>query len=99
MNKIVAIVGMCGSGKSMACDVFRQSDWYYIRFGQLTIDKLKQEGKRINPANEREMRESLRSELGMGAFALLLLPQIEKAASEGNVIIDGLYSWSEYKIL
>jgi dephospho-CoA kinase len=35
----------------------------------------------------------------MGAFALLSLPEIEKNLKNGNVVIDGLYSWSEYKIL
>jgi dephospho-CoA kinase len=99
MNMIVAVVGMCGSGKSAVCDVFRERDWQYIRFGQLVIDRLREEGREINPSNERQMREGLRKEHGMGAFALLLLPGIESALSEGNVVIDGLYSWSEYKIL
>ena len=32
-------------------------------------------------------------------FAKLLLPSIEKAQDEGDTILDGLYSWSEYKCL
>ena len=28
-----------------------------------------------------------------------MLPSIEKAAQNGNAILDGLYSWSEYKCL
>ena len=35
----------------------------------------------------------------MGAYAILLLPKIEKYASKGNVVLDGLYSWEELKIL
>ena len=35
----------------------------------------------------------------MGAFALLALPKIAKGLEKGHVVIDGLYSWSEYKIL
>ena len=99
MNVIIAVVGMCGSGKSVACDVLRRLGWSYIRFGQLTIDRLVEEGRDINPENEKEMREGLRKEHGMGAFALLLLPKIDEAHQKGNVIIDGLYSWSEFKIL
>jgi dephospho-CoA kinase len=36
----------------------------------------------------------------MGAFALLSLPKIEALLGDGKrVLIDGLYSFSEYKIL
>ncbi len=99
MNRVFAVVGMCGSGKSEACDVLRELGWRYIRFGQLTIDRLRARGKEITAENEKQMREGLRREHGMGAFALLLLPAIEDSLARGDVIIDGLYSWSEYKIL
>lgn len=98
-SKIIAIVGMCGSGKSAACDVLREKGWYYIRFGQITIDKLLAEGKTITPENEKEMREGLRRKYGMAAFALLSIDRIREALDQGNVVIDGLYSWSEYKVL
>ncbi len=35
----------------------------------------------------------------MGAYAILNKPKIDKFLAEGNVVGDGLYSWSEYKIL
>jgi dephospho-CoA kinase len=54
----------------------------------------------VNEANERAVREELRRTHGMGAFALLSLPKIEALRREGKrVLIDGLYSFSEYKIL
>lgn len=99
MKKIFALVGMCGSGKSTASDMLIELNWEYIRFGQATIDKLQAEGKAITPENEKSAREALREQYGMGAFATLALPKVEKALEEKNVVIDGLYSWSEYKIL
>jgi len=99
VNSIYAIVGMCGSGKSTACDILKENGWQYIRFGQITIDKLLEKGMEINPENEKKMRESLRDEQGMGVFALLCISKINNALERGNVVIDGLYSWSEYKIL
>ena len=33
------------------------------------------------------------------SYAILLLPEIEKAAEHSRVVLDGLYSWSEYKYL
>ena len=35
----------------------------------------------------------------MGAFATLLLDDITESLKEGNVVLDGVYSWSELKIL
>ncbi len=98
-HKIAALVGMCGSGKSVVCDMFVKKGWNRIYFGQVTMDELKARGLEKNEQNERSVREELRRNHGPAAFAKLLLPSIEKAAEEGNTILDGLYSWSEYKCL
>ena len=55
--------------------------------------------KAVKEENERKMREKLREEHGMGAFALLLLPKIEESLKEHDTVLDGLYSWDEYVIL
>lgn len=99
MNKIVAIVGMCGSGKSIASEYYESLGWPKVYFGGVTMDVMKEEGLEINPVNERMVRERLRKDYGMGAYATLLLPKIEEYANKGNVVLDGLYSWDELKIL
>jgi dephospho-CoA kinase len=99
MNKIIAIVGMCGSGKSEACKILEELGWKSIYFGGVVIDKLKEASLDITPENEKNMREKLRSEMGMGVMAKLLLPKILETAKENNTVLDGLYSWDEYKIL
>lgn len=99
MNKIIAIVGMCGSGKSVACEYLEQIGYKKIYFGGVTMMVLEEEGLEVNPENEKIIRERLRKDYGMGAYAIKLLPQIEKAYGEGNVVLDGLYSWDEYVIL
>lgn len=98
-NNIIAIVGMCGAGKSVASDILENKGYKKVYFGGVTMEKLKEEGLEINPENERMMREHLRKELGMGAFAKILLPRIKEYAKEGNTVLDGLYSWDELKIL
>ena len=47
----------------------------------------------------RKMREGLRRDYGMGAYAILTLPKIEEYLKSSNVVIDGLYSWDELKVL
>jgi dephospho-CoA kinase len=90
---------MCGSGKSIASDFFESKGYQKIYFGGVTLDELKKENLEDTPENEKMMREHLRKTYGMGAFAQLLLPKIEECVKIGNVVLDGLYSWDEYKIL
>jgi dephospho-CoA kinase len=99
MNIFIALVGMCGSGKSVVADALVRKGYQFFRFGQITLDIIIEKGWEVNEQNERLIRESLRKEHGMGAYALKNLPKIDKLLREGNVVGDGLYSWDEYKIL
>lgn len=99
MSKIIAVVGMCGVGKSVACNYLIKNNFQNVYFGGVTLEKLKENGMDVTPENEKIMREGLRKEFGMGAYAILLLPKIEELALKGDVVLDGLYSWDELKIL
>jgi dephospho-CoA kinase len=99
MNKFIAIVGMCGAGKSVVADELIRSGYQFFRFGQITLDIIIEKGLEPNEQNERLIRENVRKEHGMGAYAILNLPKIDQFLKNGNVAGDGLYSWDEYKIL
>ena len=99
MGKIIAIVGMCGSGKSVASDYLENIGFKKVYFGGVTMEKLKENNMEITPDNEKYMREKLREELGMAAYAKILLPRIEEYARDFDVVLDGLYSWDEYVVL
>jgi len=99
MNTFIALVGMAGSGKSVVADELIRRGYHFFRFGQITMDLIKERGLEVNETNERFIRESVRKEHGMGAYAILNIPKIEDYLSKGNLVGDGLYSWSEYKIL
>jgi dephospho-CoA kinase len=96
MNKVVAIVGMAGSGKSEVARVFEEHSFIKVRFGDITDDEMKKRSLERNEANERYCRELLRKELGMAAYAILNQPRIDSALENSNVVADGLYSWEEY---
>jgi dephospho-CoA kinase len=96
MRKVVAIVGMAGSGKSEVAKVFEQKGYTRIRFGDMTDIEIKKRSLEINEANERHIRELLRKELGMAAYAILNQPLIDEALQKTDVVADGLYSWEEY---
>ena len=99
MNKIIAVVSMCGSGKSEAVKFFVESGYRRVYFDEVVMNEMKRLGLEVNEANERATRENLRTEFGMGAMAVKSLPIIEEFMKHSNVVIESLYSWEEYKIL
>ncbi len=98
-NKIISVVGMPGAGKSIVSDELVKQGFSYLRFGQIIIDKIKENGLETNEAHERKTREDLRRKHGMAALAILNIPKLDELLEKSNVVVDGLYSWSEYKIL
>ena len=99
MNKIIAVIGMCGSGKSEAVKFFTEHGYKRVYFGEVVMNEMKRLGLEVNEQNERATRENLRKEFGMGAMAVKSLPIIEEFVKHHNVVVESLYSWEEFKIL
>jgi len=97
--KVVSIVGMPGAGKSEVARVFEENGFTRVRFGDVTDEEIARRGLELNEKNERYIRELLRKEHGMSAYAKLNLPRIDSAREHSDVVIDGLYSWEEYTFL
>jgi dephospho-CoA kinase len=97
--KVVSIVGMTGSGKSEVARFFNSKGFTTVRFGDITDEAVKAKGLPLAEENERPVREGLRKEHGMAAYARLSIPRIDTALKNFNVVVDGLYSWEEYLVL
>jgi len=97
--EVVAIVGMTGSGKSEAARYFEENGYKSIRFGDITDKEIKKHRLELNEVNERRVREQLREDYGMAAYAVLNLSGIDMTLKQTPVAIDGLYSWEEYIFL
>jgi dephospho-CoA kinase len=96
MRKVIAVVGMAGSGKSEVARVFENHGFLRVRFGDITDDEMKKRSLERCESSERYCREILRKELGMAAYAILNRPRIDEALKSADVVADGLYSWEEY---
>ena len=90
---------MCGSGKSEAVKFFEEHNYKKIYFGEVVMDEMQRLGLEINEQNERNTRENLRKEFGMGVMATKSIVKIDKFTESSNVVIESLYSWEEFKIL
>jgi dephospho-CoA kinase len=97
--KVVSIVGMAGSGKSEVAHVMEDAGFKRVRFGDVTDIEVKKRGLELNEENERRVRQELRKEYGMAAYAILNLPRIDEGLKSSDVVVDGLYSWEEFVML
>lgn len=99
-QNIVAVVGLCGAGKSEATQTFIKNGYERVYFGDATFDELKRQNLAITPENERKVREALRAKGDMAIYAKLSENRIKEYFNKGkNIVIESMYSWSEYKYI
>jgi len=99
-RRALALVGMPGSGKSVCARWLERRGFFQFRFGKIVVDEVAARNLPLTPQNERIVREELRAREGMAVMARRALPILNEALKvHPNIVIDGLYSWSEYRLL
>lgn len=97
--KIIAFVGMPGSGVTTAVDYLTTKGYPKVHFGDIVVRSLEESGLDATPHNEMVVRETLREKQGNDFLAEQIAEQIHNLMSAGQhrIIADGLSSWTEYK--
>lgn len=99
--KILAIVGMSGSGKSVVVDHLTNSGYPKVYFGGMILKEMEKRGIGISPETEKNFREMIRETEGKDWVVQQVIKEVHNLISAGQkrVVLDGLYTWTEYKIL
>ncbi|HLO89071.1 MAG TPA: AAA family ATPase [Nostocaceae cyanobacterium] len=98
--KILAIVGMAGSGKSTLSQYFKNQGLPVLSFGDLIRAEILKRGLQVTPLTEPIVREEIRNQYGMDACVQISLPWIKaNLVDKPFIVIDGVNSFSEYKSL
>lgn len=99
--KIVAFVGLSGSGKSAAVEYLTQTGYPKVYFGGIVLDAMTDAGLEHTQENEKPFREELREREGKDFVVNRIIEQINGlvAAGQHRIVADGLYTWTEYKAL
>ena len=99
--KILAFVGLTGSGKTTAVEHFTKKGFPKVYFGGVIYKAMAEAGIERTADSERIFREKYREEHGKDVVANKIVEQIRELAAAGQhrVIADGIYTWSEYKVM
>lgn len=100
MPKVIAIVGMPGSGKSEAIEYLMvRYAWPKVYLGQAIFDEMNRRSLDRTQANERLVRENLRNLHGEDYCAKEVIKEIETLGDIPIVLVESLYSAAEYRTL
>lgn len=101
--KILAIVGMSGSGKSVAVDHLTSEGYPKVYFGGMIYKEMEKRGipRSEDGETEKKFREEIREQEGKDWVVNQVIAETKDliAAGQKRIILDGVYSWTEYKIL
>ena len=99
--KIVAFVGLAGSGKSSAVDYLTEKGYPKIYFGGILYKAMEEAGIEITWESQQTFREEIREREGKDFIVKRAIKEARGLIDAGQkrIILDGLYTWSEYKIL
>lgn len=98
---IIAFVGLAGAGKSSAVDYITEKGYPKVYFGGIIYAAMREAGIEITPESQQIFREEIRAREGKDFVVRRVIQQVNDLIASGQkrILLDGLYTWTEYKIL
>ncbi len=101
--KILAVVGMSGSGKSVVVDYLTAKGYPKVYFGGMIYKEMEKRGieRTEDGESEKKFREMIRETEGKDWVVRQVISETKDliAAGQKRIILDGVYSWTEYRTL
>ena len=99
--KILAFVGLTGSGKTTAVEHFTNKGFPKVYFGGIIYEAMAEAGVSKGEENEAKFRVEIREKEGNDFVVKRIIKQIHDLADSGQhrIIADGIYTWDEYKAI
>ena len=98
--KILAIVGMSGSGKSVIVDYLTEKGIPKVYFGGMIYKEMEKRGiaRTEDGESEKKFREEIREKEGKDWVVRQVIAETRDLISAGQkrIVLDGVYSWTEY---
>ena len=101
--KILAIVGMSGSGKSVVVDHLTDKGYPKVYFGGMIYKEMEKRGieRTEDGESEKKFREMIRETEGKDWVVKQVIEETKDLINAGQkrIVLDGVYSWTEFKTL
>ena len=98
--KILAVVGMSGSGKSVIVDHLTEKGFPKVYFGGMIYKEMEKRGipRTEDGKSEKKFREEIRETEGKDWVVRQVIAEVKDliAAGQKRIVLDGVYSWTEY---
>lgn len=98
--KILAVVGMSGSGKSVIVDYLTSKGYPKVYFGGMIYKEMEKRGipRTEDGESEKKFREEIRETEGKDWVVRQVVAETRDliAAGQKRIVLDGVYSWTEY---
>lgn len=100
-TKIFAFVGLAGAGKSSVVDYLTTKGYPKVYFGGIIYKAMQDAGIEITWESQTVFREEIREREGKDFVVKRVVREVHDLIDAGQhrILLDGLYTWSEYKIL
>ncbi len=96
--KIVAFVGLPGSGKTEAVRIAKNEGLLAIRMGDAVWEETKKQGLELNDKNVGQVANSMREKIGMDIWARRTVERIKSFNKKDYVVIDGIRNIEEINL-
>ena len=97
--KILAIVGMSGSGKSVIVDYLTERKVPKVYFGGMIYKEMAKRGveRTADGESEKHFREMIRETEGKDWVVRQVIEEVKDLIEAGQkrIVLDGVYSWTE----
>ena len=99
--KLLAFVGLAGSGKTSAVEYVTAKGYPKIYFGGIIYKAMEEAGIEVTWESQEKFREEIREREGKDFVVKRAIKEAHDLISAGqkHIMLDGLYTWSEYRIL
>jgi len=100
-TKIIAFTGLPGAGKSEAVNFLTEKGYPKVYFGGVVLGAMKEQGLEWTEENEKKFREEVREREGKDFVVKRIITELHEllGAGQNRIVADGLYTWTEYKLL
>jgi dephospho-CoA kinase len=96
---IICLTGMPGAGKSTVAQSLKEKGFSMVVMGNVIREEAKRRNLEPTDSNLGNLMLKLRKRLGSAAVAHLILRKIEREGINNNIVIDGIRSVSEVRLL